>query len=140
MRKILLCGALMLLTIGNAASAGAAYGEKDWAVDVLRPHGHARSQAVKQADGATCNNLAMSKARYNQAAFDRIFYQCVSDHGWKIVRTEPAPSRRSSPSYETGIDPITQSAIDAGNAAVNEQANEEASAAGAAAAAASAGQ
>ena len=133
MRKILLCGALMLLTIGNAASASAAYGEKDWAVDVLRPHGHARSQAVKQADGATCNNLAMSKARYNQAAFDRIFYQCVSDHGWKIVRTEPAPARASS-SVDSGIDPITQSAIDAGNAAVNEQSNEETSAAAVAAA------
>jgi hypothetical protein len=139
MRKILLCGALMLLTIGNAASAGAASGEKDWAVDVLRPHGHARSQAVKQADGATCNNLAMSKARYNQAAFDRIFYQCVSDHGWKIVRIEPAPARASS-SVDSGIDPITQSAIDAGNAAVNEQSNEETSAAAVAAAQASAGQ
>jgi len=139
MRKILLCGALMLLTIGNAASAGAASGEKDWAVDVLRPHGHARSQAVKQADGATCNNLAMSKARYNQAAFDRIFYQCVSDHGWKIVLIEPSPARASS-SVDSGIDPITQSAIDAGNAAVNEQSNEETSAAAVAAAQASAGQ
>jgi hypothetical protein len=137
MRKILLCGALMLLTASSAANAGA--GAKDWLVDALRPHGHARSQAVKQADGATCNNLAMSEAPYNQAAFDSILYQCIRQHGWRVVRTEQAPARASS-SVDSGIDPITQSAIDAGNAAVNEQSNEETSAVGVAAAAASAGQ
>jgi hypothetical protein len=137
MRKILLCGALMLLTASSSAHAGA--GAKDWVVDALRPHGHARSQTAKLADGATCNSLAFGQARYDQAAFDRIFYQCVRAHGWRVVRTEQAPARASS-SVDSGIDPITQSAIDAGNAAVNEQSNEETSAVGVAAAAASAGQ
>jgi hypothetical protein len=125
--------ALLLALTGcvTTGDGGASYSAKDWLVDARRPHGQARSQAVKLADGQTCNKRAMSLFPHDQAAFDNLLYKCLSDHGWRVVRTERAPAQSEG---SGGIDPITQAGIDAGTQQLTEQSNAETSAAGAAAA------
>ena len=76
------------LAIAADTKSPSAYGYKAWAVDVLRPNGHARSLAAKRADGNLCNQRAMGVAPDNQTAYNNVLYKCMSDHGWKIVRTE----------------------------------------------------
>jgi hypothetical protein len=57
--------------------------------DALRPHGKARSQAAKIADGRVCGASADNDLPANIPAFQR----CMATHGWKLdhVATTAAP-------------------------------------------------
>jgi hypothetical protein len=69
--------------------------------DVLRPHGVARSQAQKIADGRACG--ASADNTFTHAA---AFRKCMRARGWVLERIVPdaPPSSGASPSY---IDPET---------------------------------
>ncbi len=69
--------------------------------DVLRPHGVARSQAQKFADGRACGLTAENTFR-NAAAFRR----CMRARGWVLDHVvEDTPS--TAPTPATYIDPET---------------------------------
>ena len=120
MRRIWLCALPLFLTACNTVNAGGvSNGPRDWYVDALKPHGQARSQAVKLADGAKCNNLAMRAAPYDQARFDTIIHKCMSNGGWRLVRFEPASSTASTPTGSTWSDSTPAPNDDSGSSAAN---------------------
>jgi hypothetical protein len=102
MRRIWSYGFLLTLTGCVAAGQGVAggadpYAARDWLVDARANLGHPRSQAERLADGRACNSRAQSLFPYDQAAFDKVFYRCLSQHGWRVARSVPG---RASPSYQ----------------------------------------
>ena len=75
--------------------------------DVLRPNGHKRSEAIFQADLATCSRQTGGKRVYHDTP---AFKQCMRGRGytWMSLRIErtPAPARQTTRD-QTWIDPET---------------------------------
>ncbi len=70
----------------SAADAGAAAVFRD----VLKPNGHARSQAAKAADGAGCG---MVKGR-GLTVIMPVFEKCMAAKGWAFDHVRPDPKAR----------------------------------------------
>jgi hypothetical protein len=78
-RELMLAALVAAFAFGTTNEARA---EIDHYRDVLRPHGHARSLAAKQADMRACGAV-------NGIVFDSDFRRanaCMNAHGWVIDR------------------------------------------------------
>ena len=87
-----------MLVLGSLLSAAHA---DTWVFrDTLRPHGHARSMAVKRADGRKCG---AQNGRSFPFGTEDAFQQCMMARGWALDRVIPDPPEffAHGPSYET---------------------------------------
>jgi hypothetical protein len=73
-----------------ALSAGAARADTAVFRDVLKPNGHARSQAQKLTDGAACGASAHGAVRVIMPVFEK----CMRTRGWVFDHYRPAASSR----------------------------------------------
>jgi hypothetical protein len=95
-----------VLVLGSMLSAAHA---DTWVFrDTLRPHGHARSMALKRADGRKCG---AQNGRSFAFGTEDAFQQCMMARGWVLdhVIPDPPQSFANGPSYETSA-PIDNSA------------------------------
>jgi hypothetical protein len=103
MKRTIITAALLLGTVlgANADTAIQTYR------DQIRPHGHARSEAVYQAALDVCSRQTGGMRTYHDTP---AFQNCMSEHGyrWKSLRVErDAASRQPAVRERTWIDPET---------------------------------
>ena len=93
--------ATVMLTV---LSLSAAQADTYHFTDVLRSHGHERSQSAKLADFRSCG-ASGSRFSGNMTAFE----QCMRARGWMVDRYTPDPKPRvgATKSSSTYIDPYT---------------------------------
>jgi len=106
MKRTVISAALLL-----AATAGAQAVSLDTWRDLIRPHGHPRSEAVFQAALDACY-AQTGASRYRAAT--PAFKQCMlgRSYRWKSVQYLPEPRTRvSRPSYSSEPSPVEPSPV-----------------------------
>ena len=85
MRYSIIAGLCLIGSVASAAAENATF------TDALKPNGHARSAAVRRADGRACGSAG---GHIDVAKFPA-FRECMRAKGWELSRLARTPAERA---------------------------------------------